>query len=40
MYSSKLSNMMSWTKDDADDYLKEIERVLVKEAGLCQLEKN
>ena len=36
MYSSKFSNMMAWTKDDADDYLEEMERVLVEEAKLCQ----
>lgn len=36
MYSTNFSNMMSWTKDDADDYLKEMKKVLVEEAQLCQ----
>ena len=36
MYSSTFSNMMEWTKDDADAYLEEIKKALVKEAKVCQ----
>lgn len=36
MYSSSLSNMMKWTKDDAEDYLKAMKKALVEEAGVCQ----
>ncbi len=36
MYSTNFSNMMSWTKDDANDYLNEMKKVLVEEAQICQ----
>lgn len=36
MYSTNFSNMMSWTKDDADDYLKEMKKVIDGVAKLCQ----
>ncbi|MBE6807652.1 MAG: DUF262 domain-containing protein [Ruminococcaceae bacterium] len=36
MYSSKFSNMMEWTKDDAEEYLEAMKTLLVKEAKLCQ----
>ena len=36
MYSSNFSNMMEWTKDDAEDYLSAMKKALVEEAGVCQ----
>lgn len=36
MYSTNFSNMMSWTKDDANDYFNEMKKVLVEEAQICQ----
>ena len=36
MYSSNFSNMMEWTKDDAEDYLLAMKKALVEEAGVCQ----
>ena len=36
MYSTNFSNMMSWTKDDANDYLMEMKKVLIEEAQICQ----
>ena len=36
MYSTNFSNMMAWTKDDANDYLNEMKKVLVEEAQICQ----
>lgn len=36
MYSTNFSNMMSWTKDDANDYFNEMKKVLVEEAHICQ----
>lgn len=36
MYSSNFSNMMEWTKDDAEDYLAAMKKALVEEAGVCQ----
>lgn len=36
MYSSNFSNMMEWTKDDAEDYLSAMKKALVEEADVCQ----
>lgn len=36
MYSSNFSNMMEWTKDDAEDYLSAMKKAIVEEAGVCQ----
>ena len=36
MYSSNFSNMMEWTKGDAEDYLSAMKKALVEEAGVCQ----
>lgn len=36
MYSSNFSNMMEWTKDDAEDYLSAMKKALVEEVGVCQ----
>lgn len=36
MYSSRFNNMMEWTKDDAEDYLSAMKKVLVEEVHICQ----